>query len=143
MHLHLQVPCADLHKPPGHSHLNILPELLCICNFSDLIEVLGVWNAQDTHAGLMPILSEVPLKGPSAPIRRPPTDLTLKLLVQTMQLVQPVGDGLAIPAQRQLQGIVNEVVLLVAVTGSSLLRTAEYSSVNWIRISPNQSIQTG
>ena len=91
----------------------------------------------------MPILSEVPLKGPSAPTRRPPTDLTLELLVQTMQLVQPVGDGLAIPAQRQLQGIVNEVILLIAVTGSSLLRTVQYSSVKWIRIHPNQSIQTG
>jgi len=136
---HVQM-CTCLQAIP---HLNILPELLCICNFSDLIEVLGVWNAQDTHAGLVPVLSEVPLKGPSAPIGRPPTDLTLELLVQTMQLVQPVGDGLAIPAQRQLQGVVNEVILLITVTGSSLLHKVEHSSVNWIRQHPNETIQTG
>lgn len=115
-HLHVK------QKPePVTAHLNILPELLCISDFSDLIEVLGIRDTQDAHAGLMPVLPEVALKCPSAPVGCPPADLALELLVEAMQLVQPVGDGLAIPAQGQLQWVVYEVILLITVAGCSLL----------------------
>lgn len=77
--------------------LDILPKLLSISNLGDLIEVLGVGDAKDTHASLMPVLPEVALKSPPAPVGYAATDLTLKLLVQAMQLVQPVGNGLAVP----------------------------------------------
>ena len=80
------------------ANLDVLPELLSISNLGNFIEVLCVGDAQDTHAGLMPVLPEVALKGPSSPVGYASADLTLKLLVQTMQLVQPVGNGLAIPA---------------------------------------------
>ncbi len=69
----------------------------------------------------MLVLSEMPLKGSPAPVGCPPTNLTLELLVQPMQLVQPVGDGLAVPAQGQLQGVVDKIVLLITITSSSLL----------------------
>lgn len=79
------------------ANLDVFPELLSISNLGDLIEVLCVGYAQDTHAGLMPVLPEVALKGPPAPVGNASTDLTLELLVQAVQLVQPVGDGLAVP----------------------------------------------
>lgn len=78
--------------------LDVLPELLGISDFGDLVEVLGVGDAEDTHASLMAVLSEMPLKGSPSPVGYASADFTLKLLVQAMQLVQPVGDWLAIPA---------------------------------------------
>lgn len=78
--------------------LDVLPELLSISNLGDLVKVLCVGYAKDTHAGLMPVLPEVALKGPPSPVGYASADLTLKLLIQAMQFVQPVGDGLAIPA---------------------------------------------
>ena len=80
------------------ANLYVLPELLSISNLGDLVKVLCVWYAQDAHAGLMPVLPEMALKGPPSPVGYASADLALKLLVQAMQLVQPVGNGLAIPA---------------------------------------------
>ena len=105
--------------------LDVLPQLLSISHLGDLIEVLGVGYAQDTHAGLMTVLSEVALKGPPSPVGYASADLTLELLVQAMQLVQPVGDGLAVPAQRKLERVVDEVIFLIAITSSSFLQRME------------------
>lgn len=68
----------------------------------------------------MAVFSEVALEGPSSPVGYAPADLALKLLVQAVQLVQPVGYGLAIPAQGKLEGVVDEVIFLVTITGSLL-----------------------
>ena len=46
-------------------------------------------------------------------------------LVQAVQLVQPVGDRLAIVAKRQLQGVVHKFVLLLTVAGSLRLQRAQ------------------
>ena len=35
-------------------------------------------------------------------------------LIEAVQLVEPVGDGLAVPAHGQLEGVVHEVVLVIA-----------------------------
>ena len=51
-------------------------------------------------------------------------------LVQAVQLVQPVGDGLAVVAQRQLKGIVDKLVLLLAVAGSLSLQKGKSLSMS-------------
>ncbi len=65
---------------------------------------------------------EVALKRAAAPVGRVAADLALELLVEPVQLVQPVRDRLAVPAQRQLQRVVDEVVLVVAVAQRPRLR---------------------
>ena len=55
------------------------------------------------------------LEGTAAPVGRVAADLAFELLVEPVQLVEPVGDGLAVPAERQLERVVDVLVLLVAV----------------------------
>jgi hypothetical protein len=57
-----------------------------------------------------------------APVGVVAADLALELLVEAVQLVQPVGDGLAIPAQRELEWVVDVLILtLTALLSCSLL----------------------
>ena len=64
------------------------------------------------------------LKRAAAPVGRVAADLALELLVEPVQLVEPVGDGLAVPAQRQLQRVVNVLVLIFAVAQRARLRAS-------------------
>lgn len=49
--------------------------------------------------------SEVPLEGLRPSVSVVPADLTVVVDVQAVELVQPVGDGFAVPAQRQVLGL--------------------------------------
>mmetsp|Transcript_6383 Transcript_6383/g.18383 ORF Transcript_6383/g.18383 Transcript_6383/m.18383 type:complete len:382 (-) Transcript_6383:415-1560(-) len=72
-------------------------------------------------------LFEVPLESTAAPVAGQAADLALEFLVQPMQFVEPVWDGLAIPSHGKLERIVNEVILLVRVLLLSLLSFGQLS----------------
>jgi len=55
---------------------------------------------------------EVPLEGFAAHVGEVATNLTLVLHTETVQLVEPVGNRLAIPAQGQVQRVVWPVVVI-------------------------------
>mmetsp|Transcript_106196 Transcript_106196/g.331284 ORF Transcript_106196/g.331284 Transcript_106196/m.331284 type:complete len:457 (-) Transcript_106196:65-1435(-) len=61
----------------------------------------------------MPPLLEVALERPPAPVGVVPADLALVLDAKAVQLVEPEGDRLAVPAQRQVQRVVDRPVLVV------------------------------
>jgi len=58
------------------------PELQSILDLDDLEEVFVVWDAQGTHAILVPPLLEVALKGPAPPVAESTADFTLELLLK-------------------------------------------------------------
>lgn len=84
-----------------------------VLNGSDLKERLGVGDTQGSHAGLVLGLLEVLLKGSTARVRVVTADLACELALQSVQLPQPVGDGLAVGTQGQLEGVVNVLIALL------------------------------
>lgn len=65
--------------------------------------------------GMTP-LSEVPLESFRASVLEITTYLTVKVKIEAVQLVQPVRDGLAVPAQGQVLRVVgNRVIFLITV----------------------------
>ena len=80
----------------------------------DVLEVDGVGDLEAFHAvGVAPLL-EVHLEGPAAPVAVVAADLALVLDAQAVQLVEPVGNRLAVPAEGQVLGVVNRRVGLLA-----------------------------
>lgn len=68
-----------------------------IIDRGDILEVDGIGDLEAFHAvGVTPLL-EMHLEGTTAPVTVVATDLTFVLYTQTVQLVQPVGDRLAVP----------------------------------------------
>jgi hypothetical protein len=82
---------------------------------------LGVGDAETPHAIRVPPFAEVPLEGARAPVRKTATDITFILNIQAVQLVQPEGNGLAVPAQRQVEGVRDDGFLVVAVGRADLI----------------------
>ena len=65
--------------------------------------------------GMTP-LSEVPLESFRASVLEITTYLTVKVKIEAVQLVQPVRDGLAVPAQGQVLRVVgNRVIFLITI----------------------------
>lgn len=64
------------------------------------------------NSGFLP-LSATEADVPRTPVRVVAADLALVFDAQTVQLPQPVGDGLAVPAQRQVERIVNRLLLII------------------------------
>mmetsp|Transcript_2050 Transcript_2050/g.3260 ORF Transcript_2050/g.3260 Transcript_2050/m.3260 type:complete len:362 (-) Transcript_2050:287-1372(-) len=62
---------------------------------------------------LVPELLEVPLERSVAPVGIVAADLALELLVESVQLVQPIRYGLSVPSQRKLQRVVDNVLVVV------------------------------
>jgi len=71
--------------------------ILSILDLGDLVEVLRVGDAQTSHAVGVPPLLEVPLERSPALVGLVAADLALVHDPQAVQLVEPVGDGLAVP----------------------------------------------
>mmetsp|Transcript_13310 Transcript_13310/g.38709 ORF Transcript_13310/g.38709 Transcript_13310/m.38709 type:complete len:420 (-) Transcript_13310:287-1546(-) len=92
--------------------LELLVEVDRILDESDVMEVLRVRDAKAAHAvGMSPLL-EVPIEGPSAPVRLVAADFAFVLHTEPMELVQPEGDGLSVPAQGQIQWVVQRSIIL-------------------------------
>mmetsp|Transcript_12242 Transcript_12242/g.19680 ORF Transcript_12242/g.19680 Transcript_12242/m.19680 type:complete len:366 (-) Transcript_12242:130-1227(-) len=111
---------------PVQACLQLCVESLGVLNGCDVVEVLGVGDSQASHSVRMTPLLEVAVEGPAAHVGGAAADLALELHAQSVQLVQPVGDGLAVPAQRQVQRVVHgalvvRVLLLPAPAAAALL----------------------
>ena len=77
------------------------------------MKLLRVGDSEAAHAVSVTPLLEVPLVGARPPVRVVAADLALVLDVKAMQLVQPVRDWLAIPAERQVERVVDGLVILL------------------------------
>ena len=75
--------------------------------------MFGIRNAQTTHSIVMSPFLEVVIELSLAPIRVVSADLALELLVQSVLLVQPVGNRLAVPPDGQIQRVVDRLLLLL------------------------------
>lgn len=106
------------------ARLYVLPESKCISNLRHFEKVLVIWHAQRLHAVDVPPLFEVPLECATAPVAIVAADLTFELLVETVQLVKPVWNWLAIPTQRQLEWVVDVGILI-------LILIASTSTIQW------------
>mmetsp|Transcript_4786 Transcript_4786/g.8224 ORF Transcript_4786/g.8224 Transcript_4786/m.8224 type:complete len:257 (-) Transcript_4786:720-1490(-) len=61
---------------------------------------------------LMPLLPEVAFVRAAPPVGVIPADLTLELLVEPVELVQPIGDRLAVEPKRQLEGVIDGLLFV-------------------------------
>mmetsp|Transcript_11497 Transcript_11497/g.29211 ORF Transcript_11497/g.29211 Transcript_11497/m.29211 type:complete len:230 (+) Transcript_11497:250-939(+) len=100
--------------------LDLAPQGNRLVDASHLVEDLVVGDAQAPHPVLVPVLLEVPLKGPAAPVAVVAADLALELLVQSVQLVQPVRDWLPVPAQWKLERVVHDVLVVVVIVKAAV-----------------------
>mmetsp|Transcript_14285 Transcript_14285/g.30670 ORF Transcript_14285/g.30670 Transcript_14285/m.30670 type:complete len:231 (-) Transcript_14285:952-1644(-) len=91
--------------------LELGPERVGVLDEGDSVKVLRVWDAEALHAVRVPPLLEVALIRARAPIGVVAANLALELEVQPVQLVEPVRDRLAVPAEGQVEGVVDWLLL--------------------------------
>uniref|UniRef100_A0A1I8IPH0 Protein kinase domain-containing protein n=1 Tax=Macrostomum lignano TaxID=282301 RepID=A0A1I8IPH0_9PLAT len=92
-----------------------LPQRDGVLNAGYIGEVGRVGDAQAAHAVRVTPFGKMALKRFGPAIRVIAADLARVVQVQAVQLVQPVGDGLAVPAERQVLRVVRHVVLVLIV----------------------------
>merc|ERR550519_1015954 len=92
-------------------HLDLLPQCHGVLNVGHIGKVSSVWDSQTSHAMCMTPLCKMSLKSLGSLVSEVSTNLTVVRDVEAMQLVQPVGDGLAIPAQGQVLRIVGNIIV--------------------------------
>lgn len=92
---------------------NFLVELKGMLDFSDILKVACIWNPKAFHAvGVTPLL-EVLFESAASPVACSTANLAFKLLPQAVQFVEPVGNGLSIPAHWQTFWVVLRIVFVV------------------------------
>lgn len=89
----------------------------CIADGGDVFEVDRVWDFEAFHAVGVPPLLEMHLEGPAAPIAVVAAYLALVLDAQSVKFVEPVGNGLAVPAERQVLRVVDWRIGFLALRG--------------------------
>mmetsp|Transcript_9405 Transcript_9405/g.13723 ORF Transcript_9405/g.13723 Transcript_9405/m.13723 type:complete len:203 (+) Transcript_9405:212-820(+) len=88
-----------------------------VCQLEDIIDlghhivVARILDAQHFQIVGMPCLCKMSLKVPRSPVGYVSTDLAPKLVVEPVQLVQPVRNRLTIPSQRHVFRVVNRLLL--------------------------------
>mmetsp|Transcript_59684 Transcript_59684/g.104974 ORF Transcript_59684/g.104974 Transcript_59684/m.104974 type:complete len:223 (-) Transcript_59684:896-1564(-) len=102
-----------LELPHLNPRADLLIQGLCIRDERNVVEVLRVRDAEAAHAVCVLPLLEVLVEGASAPVAVISADLALVLHAQAVQLVHPVGNGLAVPAQREIQRVVYRGIVIV------------------------------
>ena len=80
----------------------------------DIFEVYSIWDFEALHPICMPPLLEMHLEGPSAPVAEVTTYLALVFDSQPVKLVQPVGNRLTIPPQRQVFRVIDWSISFLA-----------------------------
>lgn len=93
--------------------LDLLPKLDCIFDLRDVSEMGSVGDAEAAHSMSVSPLAEVSLERLRAFVGVVATNLAVVVYVEAMQLVQPVWNRLAIPTQRQILGVVWDVIIVV------------------------------
>merc|ERR1719433_1693214 len=110
---HQSLPAKVFECPLAHDvaldvlALNVLvrPEGLLLCvTLELLVQGDGILYLGD--------LLEVALEGPTPPVRVVPADFAFVFDAQPMELVQPEGDWFPVPAERQIQRVVNRPLLV-------------------------------
>ena len=86
--------------------LQFLPQGHRVLNLRDIGKERSVGDAQASHAVRVPPLGEVLLECFGALLREVAADQ-----VEAVQLVQPVRDGLAVPAQGQVLRVVRNIII--------------------------------
>mmetsp|Transcript_22515 Transcript_22515/g.48496 ORF Transcript_22515/g.48496 Transcript_22515/m.48496 type:complete len:452 (+) Transcript_22515:339-1694(+) len=97
------------------------PQLLRVGDLRHAVEVPRVGYPQAPHPVRVPRFREVLLEVPPPPVRLVPADLAGVEVIQPVELEEPVGDGLPVPSQGDVLGVVDGgvvLVLLVAVVPS-------------------------
>jgi hypothetical protein len=82
-------------------------------NLCYILEMHSVRNLQALHAICVAPFLEMFFESPSTPVASASTNLALELNPQAMQLVEPVRDGLSIPAHRQILRVVLGPLVLI------------------------------
>ena len=97
-------------------HLKLLPELHGVLDERDIGKVSRVGYAEAAHAVRVSPLGKVALKGLRTAILLIAAYLAVVVEIEAVQLVEPVRYRLAVPAERQILRIVDDLLLfLVAV----------------------------
>ena len=98
-----------------NSLLQLGPQMLRIFNLGNTMKVASIGDAQTTHAVHMLGFLEVLLKVVPAAVGFVAADLARVKVIESVELEQPVWDGLAVPPERYALGVVDGRVFLVAV----------------------------
>mmetsp|Transcript_34458 Transcript_34458/g.103172 ORF Transcript_34458/g.103172 Transcript_34458/m.103172 type:complete len:247 (-) Transcript_34458:1310-2050(-) len=108
---------VELRVPGGALRLalELRPQRVRVLDEGDALEVARVRDAEASHAVRVPPLLEVALEGARAHVGLVAADLAPVLDVEAVELVEPVGDGLAVPAERQVERVVDRLLLLLVV----------------------------
>ena len=92
---------------------NLLVQFEGMLDLCHVLEVDSVGDAEALHlVGVTPLL-KVLLEGAAAPVARSSADFALELLAKPVQLEEPVGNRFAVPAHRQVLGVVLYSVFIV------------------------------
>lgn len=75
-----------------------------------IFEVDGVWDSQTLHSIGVPPLLEMHLKSSTAPITIVSADFAFVLDSESVQFVQPIRDGFAVPTQGQVLWVVHRFI---------------------------------
>lgn len=100
-------------------------ELQSMFDLSHVFEMRGVGNMQALHTVCMTPLLEMLFKRSSTPIACAATNLALKFLAQTVQLVKPVRYRFTVPAHRQILRVVFQPIFFIWVTSARHCRLSK------------------
>merc|ERR1719410_1972634 len=92
-------------------HLDLLPQRHGVLYVGHVGKVSSVRDPQTSHTVSMTPLCKVSLESLGSLVGEVATNLAIVRDVQAVELVQPVGDWLAIPAQGQVLGVVGNVII--------------------------------
>merc|ERR1712181_202145 len=108
-------------------HVMVWPECLIFCilfqllvqrdrilNFRNFLEMSCVWDFEAPHAECVSPLLEMTFESTPAPVGIVTANLALILDAEAVEPVEPERDGFAVPAQRQVQWVINRAFLFVS-----------------------------
>mmetsp|Transcript_20351 Transcript_20351/g.51723 ORF Transcript_20351/g.51723 Transcript_20351/m.51723 type:complete len:233 (-) Transcript_20351:136-834(-) len=87
--------------------LQRLVQCVGIVDHSDAVKPFAVRDSQTAHGVCVARLLKVALELTRAPVGQPAADFALVLEVEPVQFVEPVGDGLPVPAQGEVLRVVD------------------------------------
>eukprot|EP00128_Syssomonas_multiformis_P007116 Colp12_sorted_trinity150504_noHs@20524 len=102
-----------LEQPLSFVNLQLLVQSNGVLYRGHVLEVQRVGDLQQPHPVRVPPLLEVALEGLRPLVGGVAADLALVLHVEAVQLVQPVGDRLAVPPKWQVLWVINRFVVIV------------------------------
>jgi len=102
---------THLKLPRREGGFHLLMQHEGVVDLDNVVEVLRVGDAEHAHAVRVARLLEVSIEGLTAAVYSVAADLTCVLHAQAVQLIHPVRDGLAVPAKRNVERVVDWTVV--------------------------------